>query len=105
MCSKSIRLLAEEDRAELIRFTPLAEQNPASIQVVTNNRTLTESRAILALLSALGGHWRAISILGKAIPPPIADILYRFVARHRYRWFGKTSSCDLPPASLTNRIQ
>ncbi len=104
MCSKSMRFLAEEDRADLIRFTPLTDENPTSIQVVANNCTLTESRAILALLSALGGHWRAISILGKIVPPPLSDILYRFVARHRYQWFGKTSSCDLPSASLTNRI-
>ncbi len=87
MCSKSIRFLAEEDQAELLRFTPLPIDplnSPSSIQVVTNGKTFTESRAILALLSALGGHWRALSIFGKMMSTPLADKLYRLIARHRY---------------------
>jgi predicted DCC family thiol-disulfide oxidoreductase YuxK len=38
------------------------------------------------------------------IPRPLRDLVYRFIARHRYRWFGKTESCWLPTPELRGRF-
>ncbi len=61
----------------------------------SNERVLTRSNAILAVVAQLGGFWR-IAGMGKILPRPIRDGLYKLVARNRYRVFGKYETCMLP---------
>jgi predicted DCC family thiol-disulfide oxidoreductase YuxK len=105
MCSHTIRFLATEDRAALIRFQPLQGNNtPDSMLVEIDNRTLDRSDAALAILNALGGHWRALALCGTLIPRFLRDRLYDFIASHRYQWFGKADSCSLPGEEVTRRM-
>jgi predicted DCC family thiol-disulfide oxidoreductase YuxK len=42
---------------------------------------------------------RALSMLAFAaatIPPPLRDMVYNFIARNRYRWFGQLDACRRP---------
>jgi predicted DCC family thiol-disulfide oxidoreductase YuxK len=43
---------------------------------------------------------RAASI----IPAPVRDVVYDWVARNRYRWFGRTDACMLPPPEVRARF-
>lgn len=65
--------------------------------------THTESDAIIGLLIGLGGIFRLALIL-KIFPKDFRDCTYRFVAKNRYRWFGKTLSCRLPTQEEKDRI-
>jgi predicted DCC family thiol-disulfide oxidoreductase YuxK len=47
----------------------------------------------------VGGWWRVFQILW-LIPLVLRDWGYDFVARHRYRWFGKVAYCQLIPEDL-----
>ena len=38
------------------------------------------------------------------VPAPVRDIVYRWVARNRYRWFGQTESCRMPTPQLRERF-
>ncbi|HFE63634.1 hypothetical protein B1H10_03805 [candidate division KSB1 bacterium 4484_188] len=38
------------------------------------------------------------------IPPFLRDAVYRFVARHRYRWFGKREKCHVPAPDIQDRF-
>ncbi|MGL6267168.1 MAG: thiol-disulfide oxidoreductase DCC family protein [Chitinophagaceae bacterium] len=38
------------------------------------------------------------------VPRFIRDGVYNFIARNRYKWFGKKESCFLPTADLRNRF-
>jgi predicted DCC family thiol-disulfide oxidoreductase YuxK len=58
-------------------------------------RLLARSDAILFLLKHLGGIWR-LAAIGKGLPRPVRDGIYKLVARNRYRVFGKSESCMLP---------
>jgi len=116
MCSGFIRLLAGEDRERVISLTTLqseagdgmrkraGEASLGSMVVERDGEVFSKSSAFLILLSALGGHWRALSILGFAIPKRLRDCAYLFVAKRRYQWFGRKTSCDLPSAEVTERI-
>jgi predicted DCC family thiol-disulfide oxidoreductase YuxK len=105
MCSRTIRFLATRDRADLIRFQPLPENNtPDSMLVETGDRTLDRSNAVLAILHALGGHWRVMAFCGTLIPRFLRDRLYDFIASHRYQWFGKADSCSLPDEDVKRRM-
>lgn len=105
MCSRTIRFLATEDRADLIRFQPLTGNNtPDSMLVETGNRTFDRSDAILAILHALGGHWRVLALSGSIIPRFLRNHLYNFIASHRYQWFGKSDTCMLPDEEVKRRM-
>jgi predicted DCC family thiol-disulfide oxidoreductase YuxK len=38
------------------------------------------------------------------IPRPLRDWIYAFVARRRYRWFGKRERCMVPTPALQSRF-
>lgn len=105
LCSRSIRFLAGEDHADLIRFQPLAGNNTAdSMLVETGGMTLDRSDAVLAILHTLGGHWRVLALCGTFIPRFLRNHLYEFIASHRYQWFGKSDTCALPDEEVTRRM-
>jgi len=45
-----------------------------------------------------------LGYLGYVLPPFLRDVLYRFIARRRYRWFGKSEACYLPTPELKKRF-
>jgi predicted DCC family thiol-disulfide oxidoreductase YuxK len=57
-----------------------------------------KSDAALRVLAGLGGAWGlARPLLG--FPRFLRDAVYDFIARNRYRWFGKRDNCRLPAAA------
>jgi predicted DCC family thiol-disulfide oxidoreductase YuxK len=38
------------------------------------------------------------------LPHGLRDVLYGFVARNRYRWFGRDEACRAPRAELQERF-
>ncbi|MSP24836.1 MAG: DUF393 domain-containing protein [Myxococcales bacterium] len=56
-----------------------------------------EGRAVIHVLRSLGGVWRLARIF-ELLPVALVDALNAFVARHRYRWFGRYETCAVPPA-------
>ncbi len=84
-------------------LTPAALADPASVVLVAEGRVYTHSAAVLRIAGRLGGGWR-LAAVGWLLPAPWRDALYRFVARHRYRWFGRQASCWLPTPALRARF-
>jgi len=62
--------------------------------LIADGSASVESTGYLRLCRLLGGRWRLFLSL-KLIPRPFRDWVYRLVARHRYRWFGKVDQCAL----------
>lgn len=58
----------------------------------------TESDAALMVLSGLQSNYN-FCYLAILLPRFIRNIFYRWVAKYRYHWFGKSSSCMLPSPS------
>lgn len=38
------------------------------------------------------------------IPVKIRDVVYNFIARNRYKWFGKKDQCMVPTPDLIKRF-
>ena len=66
-----------------------------------DGRVLQRSAAVLAVISVIGGPYRAATVLW-LVPAPLRDALYGAVARRRRRWFGVTRECLLPAASRSS---
>jgi len=67
---------------------------PDSVIVIHNNQILIESDAVLAIVKQLHGPIRLL-LIGRALPKGLRNLIYRWVAKNRYRWFGKTDYCSL----------
>jgi predicted DCC family thiol-disulfide oxidoreductase YuxK len=84
----------------------LAEQgydpdDPLTFLVVDGDRSLTQSDAWIHLVAAAGGGWRLIHAT-RVIPRILRDSVYRLIARNRYRWFGRRTTCYVPHADLNS---
>jgi predicted DCC family thiol-disulfide oxidoreductase YuxK len=79
-----------------------------SFYIVANYRTpaarvMTRSRAALFVAGELGWPWKLGCVL-RAIPSRMLDRGYDFIARHRYRVFGRSEQCLVPQWEFRNRF-
>jgi predicted DCC family thiol-disulfide oxidoreductase YuxK len=77
--------------------------HPDSVVLVADGRVYTHSTAVLRIAGHLGGVWR-LATVGWLLPRTWRDALYRYVARHRYQWFGQQESCLMPTPALRARF-
>ena len=45
-----------------------------------------------------------VVVLLFAVPRPLRDLAYDWIARSRYKWFGVWTSCRIPTLALTRRF-
>jgi len=62
-----------------------------------------KSDAVLKIIEQFEGIWIALRVL-TIIPSFLRDFLYDFVAKNRYRWFGKRESCIVPTPKLQQKF-
>jgi predicted DCC family thiol-disulfide oxidoreductase YuxK len=117
LCNGSVRFVVRHDRRGRFRFASLQSEagqallrrhglDPAdlfSVVLVDGGRVTTRSDAALDVARGLGGAWRAAGLL-RAVPRPVRDRVYDWVARNRYRWFGRRDACMLPSPELRARF-
>jgi len=77
--------------------------DPDTLIVVDGDRAIRDSDAVLTIWAWLGWPWKAAAIL-RLVPRALRDPLYRWVARHRYRVFGRRDTCWLPDPRYRSRM-
>lgn len=117
LCSYTVGLLLKSDRSRKLRFTTLQSVNPEihsliacqsisspdSVLLLSEGKIYTESQALLEIAGLMGGGWKLL-LAGYLIPAFIRNKAYRFVARNRYRWFGRRLNCFVPREEDKNRF-
>ena len=74
-----------------------------SLVFLKNEKIYTKSSAALRIAKELDGLWPFFFIF-IIIPSPIRNFVYDFIAKNRYKWFGKKDSCMIPTAELRQRF-
>jgi predicted DCC family thiol-disulfide oxidoreductase YuxK len=74
-----------------------------TLVLLQDNHIYTKSTGALRVLKQLDGLWK-FSYIFIAIPSPIRDLFYNFVASNRYRFFGKKDYCMMPLPELKSRF-
>ena len=117
LCNGWVRFLLRHDRRQRYRFAAMQGQHgrqllqahgldpddPVSFLLLEGGQAWTDTRAIIRVLTGLGGPWRVAAVLG-LVPVPLRDRAYRLVARNRYRWFGRHDRCLLLPPGRGGRF-
>jgi predicted DCC family thiol-disulfide oxidoreductase YuxK len=89
--------------AGLFRRHGIDPANPDTILVIEGERVLRDSDAVLFIYTGLGWPWR-LAGAGWIVPRALRDPVYRWVARNRYRIFGRRDSCWLPRPEDADRV-
>lgn len=125
LCNGVVQFIIDRDKAGSIRFAALQSkvaqemlpplgvevrpEEPDSIVLVTHGKNgeriaFDRSAAVLRIARKLSFPWPVLFYLGIVWPRFLRDVFYKFVATHRYRWFGKTESCRVPTPELRARF-
>jgi predicted DCC family thiol-disulfide oxidoreductase YuxK len=120
LCHRAVLFVLRHDRqGKLFRFAPLGGETfvaetppeqraglPDSVVVKTlDGLLLVRSNAFLHICERIGGGWKLLANVLRVIPRPIRDVVYDFVARVRYRIFGRTKDwCPVMPPELRARF-
>jgi predicted DCC family thiol-disulfide oxidoreductase YuxK len=91
---KLIPMQSAEGRALLSQYG-IDPKDPTTFLVLDRRLVLTQSDASIHIVAAMGGLWR-LAVVARVIPRAWRDWLYRLLARNRYRWFGRRTTCYLP---------
>ena len=109
LCSAGARFVVRHDRQRRFRLVPMQSEegetlfrrfgidptDPETVILVREERALRDSEALLAVAAGLGWPWR-LAGAARIVPRRIRDGAYRWIARHRYRLFGREQVCLLP---------
>jgi predicted DCC family thiol-disulfide oxidoreductase YuxK len=120
LCNGTVDFLLKRDRAGQLRFT--ANQNEAGKRILAENaagfaggappdaiflfedgRLYASSTAALRIARRLPFPWK-LAYAANVIPRSLRDPIYAWVARNRYRWFGKKETCRLPTPDERGRF-
>lgn len=115
LCNRFIDRLLRIDKSARFRYAPLQgttaqEMLPAgmanalqSVIYLRHGKMLQRSDAALRILIDLGG-WRRIYGVLYLLPRGLRDVVYRWIASNRYRWFGKRDTCRMPTQAERDRF-
>ncbi|HEV7391523.1 MAG TPA: DCC1-like thiol-disulfide oxidoreductase family protein [Burkholderiales bacterium] len=116
-CSAFIKMVLRHDRREAFRFV-LAQSalGQALYQhyrldtrvfetnlVIVDGRVYTKLDAFVQVAKRLALPWRLLAVV-QVLPRFFADRLYDVIARNRYRLFGRTDHCMVPPQHVQTRF-
>jgi predicted DCC family thiol-disulfide oxidoreductase YuxK/uncharacterized membrane protein YphA (DoxX/SURF4 family) len=115
-CDSTVQFIINRDSKGLFHFASLQSEKGkelleyhqlprdlSTIILIQNNKTYIKSSAILHILRYLDGGWKLLYVF-IVVPVFIRDMVYKFVAKNRYRWFGQKQFCELPSIEIRQRF-
>ncbi len=115
-CDASVRFVLDRDSKEYFQFASLqssvgrrllqqyqAQQDLSTIILIENGRMYLRSTAVLRIARRLDGAWPLLYGL-MVVPASVRDTVYRWIAQHRYQWFGQKTVCELPQPGIQQRF-
>lgn len=113
LCNDAVTFIIKRDKDDLFRYAALQSDigkeltgrheidttEVDSIILLDGNLHYTKSSAALRIARHLsGGYPLLYGFMG--LPTIMRDWVYNWIARNRYRWFGKRESCMVPTPEL-----
>lgn len=115
LCNITVDLVIKHDTKQYFRFAPLQGETARALlpdgvgvsdteegeaawsMVLLDGKGIHErSAAALRVGVKMGGFIGIASRVGLGLPRFLSDFVYRWVAKHRYRIFGRKETCRIP---------
>ncbi len=109
-----IQFIIKRDKKDLFRYAALQSETgirltrergintskiDSFILIEPGVAYFTKSDAALRIGQDFGGLWKVLAIF-TWIPTSFRNVVYDFIARNRYRWFGRKDACMIPTPEL-----
>ena len=118
LCDATVQFIIKRDSKDVFRFVSLQsdlgrellQKLPIEFQL-TDSVILYESekvffyksQAVFEIVKSIGGIYYCLLIF-KLLPNTITNAVYDFIAKNRYRWWGKKESCLVPSKDLQSKF-
>lgn len=118
LCEASVQFVIKYDKKDVFRFVALQSDLGKEIikHIGLENKNIDsvilyepgvaynyKSAAALEIAKNLGGFFHLGTVF-KLIPTGLRNLIYDFVAKNRYQWYGKKESCLVPTLELKSRF-
>jgi predicted DCC family thiol-disulfide oxidoreductase YuxK len=117
LCESSVQFIIRKNKKKNIQFASLQGSHGqafliennfntsefSSLVYVEKGKIYAKSSGALRITKQLKGLW-PLMICFLIVPKFIRDAVYNYVAKNRYKWYGKKTSCWLPTLELKQRF-
>ncbi len=116
-CSSTVQFIFQHEKNKFLHFTSLQSEtgkelllhykiDPAqtdSLVLIEKGKAYVKSTAALKVTQYLRSLYPALYCF-MIVPSFMRNWIYDFIARNRYKWFGKSESCMLPDKEFAKRF-
>lgn len=116
-CNAGINFIIKQDRKKVFRFAALQSEagqkllaqyslpkkEYESFVLIDGGKVYQKSSAGLRVYGKLPWYWKWTQAFWLA-PKFIRNAVYDFIARNRYKWFGKKEACMIPTQDVKSRF-
>ncbi len=113
LCNTAVNFVIKRDQKNSIQFAPLQSETAhtllekhdmpsedmKSFIFIEKGKLYSLSTAALKVCRYLNGAWSLLYGF-MIIPSFIRDAIYKWIAKNRYKWFGKKDECMIPTPEL-----
>jgi predicted DCC family thiol-disulfide oxidoreductase YuxK len=113
LCNRSVTYVIQRDKKDVFRFAALQEaagqaliathgidtSQTDSVILVDGEKVYVKSTAALKIARHLGGGYPLLYGF-MIVPNFIRNWVYDYIAKNRYKWYGKKESCMIPTPEL-----
>jgi predicted DCC family thiol-disulfide oxidoreductase YuxK len=115
-CNRMVNFAIRNDKKARLRFAPLqsvagealkkqygVSPDADTIVFIDKGKAYTYARAAIRVCGYLSWPARFLYVF-IIVPRFISQPVYKWFARHRYKWFGKKDTCMIPGAEVRSRF-
>lgn len=117
LCNRAVNYVIRHDAEKKFLFVPF--QSPAginmcglfgispeqqnSVVLIREGKILTKSKAVITIIQQTKG-WAQIFLLFRWLPSKLKDRFYDWIAKNRFKWWGKKDQCMVPTPDILDRF-
>jgi len=108
LCNSSVSFLIKKDKKRTLKYSSLqgsfAKEHLRqkdiecleSVVFLKEGKLYYKSEAVVRVLMELRGFYKFLGCFLSLFPYALLNVFYSFIAKNRYRFFGKQETCRVP---------
>jgi predicted DCC family thiol-disulfide oxidoreductase YuxK len=116
-CNAIVNFILKHDKNKKFLFAPIQSKearlllrnlnepfaNLKTVYLIDDKKVYKRSVAVFKILEKLSFPFKAVALF-QIFPTSLTDYVYKFIAKNRYKWFGKAEKVITPDESVKERF-
>ena len=118
LCNEAVLKIIKQDKKDIFLFTALQSNTGKNVinelgidtskidsivLYIPGEDYFIKSEAAFKIANEFSGIWKLIQVF-RVLPIFLNNFIYDFIAKNRYRWFGKKNECMIPSKKLNSKF-